>query len=136
MQQYIGRALQVTWNLATAVPPFITSCEMETFSDEHHEKAPTAWDDRRDSKYILRYFRPVLFNFSSGVQTRGCVTNVNLDAGNNIVYSPLVCSVLLFVVRKSQRGRFGSFHIQELQCRNNTRGMRCSSKRLANAWAS
>lgn len=76
MQQYIHRALQVTWNLATAVPPFIVSCDLKTFSDKHHEKASTAWDDNYDISYTLRYFRPVLFNISSGVQMRGCVAKL------------------------------------------------------------
>ena len=84
MEKYSKRALQLAWKLATAVPPLIASCGPKVFSDVHHEKASTAWDDQYVGNYTLRYLCPVLFNFSGGVQIRGCVANANLDAGKSL----------------------------------------------------
>lgn len=81
MQQFIARAIDISWSLARAVPPLISSCDERTFRGDLHEKS-FDWDDECQTNYKLTYVRPVLYANSLGAVTqKGRVRNAKLDEG-------------------------------------------------------
>ena len=81
MQQFVTKATKIAWNLVTAVPPLIPSCDERDFHGRLHEKS-NSWDEERSTNYKLKYTRPVLYTSSVGAVTqKGYVRNAKPDGG-------------------------------------------------------
>ena len=84
----VKKAVHLSWNMVTLVPPAIVAQPTE-YHDEWHEKRYSSWTEDA-SDQMLNYYRPVLFYSTLGhVAYKGEVGNIlpaNTESGM-LVYS-------------------------------------------------
>lgn len=71
----VKKAVHLSWNMVTLVPPAIVAQPTE-YHDEWHDKRYSSWNEDA-SDQMLNYYRPVLFYSTLGhVACKGEVGNI------------------------------------------------------------
>ena len=76
VHQLIEKAVHLSWNMVTLVPPAIVA-QPTNHNEDWHEIRATCWNEALQSTHHLVYFKPVLFYSALGqVGCKGEVGNV------------------------------------------------------------